>query len=473
MTAPAIKRRSLQPSGAAVQRAGAIAAAKLGFDSNPFLGIEFTPAFAAFCAYTLAIISYRFQIGTASMSAALLTISLEKRSLRLPAVAALSLALVAWAYLGVLTTSYPDTVLADVTEFAKICAVIFVAANVINTRARFRAFAVGSIILWGMFPIRGTMFNYFIYHGDVQGRAAWNYIYANPNDLAGLCLLQLSMALGMLAVEKRGWVRLGMKFAVAQLLLIIILTQSRGAVIALVAFGLIGGRKYFRNMRAIVSLLVLAGLVYLIAPDSVWRRFSTIKNAGKNDVALLDPETVDLATRQDQGSSEQRLAIWEVAVAIIEKNPLTGVGLGAYPEAHNVMSARPEFNPSARGPRDTHSTYLNVMAETGVPGFLLFMAIMVITLKNARAARKRLGAAAPALALQLFNMEVGLYAFLVAAIWGSYGKLIPLYMHLVLIHVATQLLIEHAEGIQPQRGRGRYVPPAATAKIGRIVEASA
>jgi O-antigen ligase len=385
----------------------------------------------------------------------------------------MSIALVAWAYLGVLTTSFPDTVIAYNAEFAKICAVIFVAANVINTRARFRAFAVGTIIVWGYFPIRGTLFSYFIYHGDVQGRAAWNYIYSNPNDLAGLCLLQLSMALGMLAVEKRGWVQLGMKFAVSVLVLIIILTQSRGAVIAFVAFGALGVRRYFRNVRAILSLLVLAVLVYLIAPDSAWRRFSTIKTAGKNDAALLDPETVDLATRQDQGSSQQRLAIWTVAAAIIEKNPLTGVGLGAYPEAHYRMSARPEFDPNSRGFRDAHSTYLNVMAETGVLGFILFMGIIVLTLKEARAARKRFGGVAPAFALQLFNMEVGLYAFLVAAIWGSYAKLIPLYMHLVLIHVATRLLIEHAEGFQPQRGRGKFIPPPAAATIGRVAEASA
>jgi O-antigen ligase len=220
-------------------------------------------------------------------------------------------------------------------------------------------------------------------------------------------------------------------------------------------------------------VVVLAGLVYLIAPDSVWRRFSTIKNATSADEALLDPEMVDLATRQDQGSSEQRLAIWGVATGIIAANPLTGVGLGAYPEAHRVMAQRPEYNPSARGPRDTHSTYLNVMAETGVPGFLLFIGLLVLTVKNARAARKRFAAVAPALALQLFNMEVGLYAFLVAAIWGSYGKLVPLYMHLVLIHVATQLLVEHGERLQPQRGRGQFIPRVAAVRVGRNVEASA
>jgi hypothetical protein len=114
------------------------------------------------------------------------------------------------------------------------------------------------------------------------------------------------------------------------------------------------------------------------------------------------------------------------------------------------------------------------MAETGVLGFLLFMGIIFITLKNATAARKRFGPGAPAFALQLFNMEVGFYAFLVAAIWGSYVKLVPLYMHLVLIHVATQLLIEHGESLQPQqRGRRQFITPAASKKIGLVVEASA
>ncbi len=458
MTAPAIQRRSLPPTGAAVQRAGAMAAARLGFDSNPFHGIEFTPAFVGFAAYMLAIITYRFPIGTAAMSIALLTIPLEKQSLRLPAVAFLSIALVSWAFLGMTMTQYPDLVVDAVSDFAKVCAVIFVASNVITTRNRFRALVVGSVILWGLFPIRGTIFAYFVYHGDVEGRAAWNYIYSNPNDLAGLSLLQLSVAMGVLAVERRKWVVLGTRLAVGLLVLIIILTQSRGAVIALGAFGLIGARKYFTNVRAIFMVLVLAVLVYVIAPDSVWRRFSTIKNAAKTDAALYDAETVDLATRQDQSSSEQRLAIWDVATSIISNNPLTGVGLGAYPEAHYVEAQKPQHKWLARGKRDTHSTYLNITAETGIPGFLLFASIIIITLKESRSARKRMEKIAPALAMQLFNMEVGLYAFLVAAIWGSYGSMVPLYVHLVLMHVAATLLVEHVESLQPNRGRRKFFP---------------
>ncbi|MEO8335900.1 MAG: O-antigen ligase family protein [bacterium] len=411
----------------------------------------------------VAIITYRFPIGTAAMSTALLTLPLEKQSLRLPAVAALSIALVAWAFLGMTTTQYPDVVSEYVSEFAKLCAVIFVAANVLVTRNRFRAFVLGTVILWGLFPIRGTLFNYFIYHGTVDGRAAWNYIYNNPNDLAGLALLEVSVALGILAVEYRGWVRLGTKFAVGTLFLIIVLTQSRGGVIALAMFGIIGGKKYFRNVRAIITVLVLAVFVYLVAPDSTWRRFSSIKNATNTNAELLDPETVDLASRQDQSSSAQRLAIWSVATQIIADNPVFGVGLGAYPNAHYVTAQRPQFTWISRGRRDTHSTYLNITAETGFPGLFLFIGIIFLTLRDSRRARKKMEKIAPALALQLFHMEVGLYAFLVAGIWGSYGLMIALYVHLVLMYVATRLLLEHVESIRPRRGRRQFVPvPAAT-----------
>ena len=464
MTAPAIKRRSNVVAGAA-DNLRAKLAAKTGFDSNPFKGVEWSPAYVAFSAYIFAIITYRFPIGTASMSVAVLALPLEKRALRFPAVAALSFAFIGWALIGMVSTSYPAVVSSAVSDFAKVCAVVFVAVNVIVTRGRFRAFVVGSIILFLLFPVRGTMISFFIMHGDVGGRAAWNYIYSNPNDLAALCLLQLSVAIGIVAVERRKWVLLGTKVTIGLLVLIVVLTQSRGGMIALGVFAVIGGKKYFRNPTGIISVLAVVILVYLVAPDSVWRRFSTLKTAGSTEV--LDPELMDLATRQDQGSSQQRLAIWAIARTIISENPVAGVGLGAYPEEHYVVALRPTFTFISRGHRDTHSTYLNVMAETGVVGFSLFAAMIILTLKTARDARKKMGAKAPALALQLFSMEVGLYSYLVAAIWGSYGEAVPTYVHLVLICVATKLLLEEGEVVRP---RERKVFPAPALSFGAVGE---
>ena len=459
MTAPAIQRRLVDPAIVARQREEG-SGAKIGFASNPFVGVEWSMAFVAFCAYIYAIVSYRVPIGTAAMVAALLTLPLEKRELRFPPITILACALVAWAFLGMTSTNYPAGVLDSVTEFAKVCAVLFVAVNVLTTRARFRAFIVFTTIVFCAYPLRGSLFAYFIYGGTVGGRAAWNYIYSNPNDLAGLCLLQLAVALGALAVERRPWVKYGIQVGVGLLVLVIVLTGSRGAIIGLLAFGIIGGRKYFRNIRKILYLLPVLAVIAVVVPDTTWKRFSTIENAMSTDPNLLDPELVDFNARSDQGSTVQRLAIWDVARTIAAENLWMGVGLGAYPEVHNIVSRRPNFNPTARGKRDTHSTYLNVLAETGLFGFVLFASMVILTLRRSYTARKRMQKRAPAFALQLFNMEVGLYGYLVAAVWGSYGAMIATYIHLVLMNIAASLLDEDAEkGMNRRRGQ-KFIPVA-------------
>jgi hypothetical protein len=237
MTAPAIKRRSLEPAGAAMQRAGCVCRGEAWLQFQPVSRNRILAGVRRTLRVHVRDHLYRLQIGTASMSAALLTLALEKKSLA----AARRRCDVARARGMGVPRRIDDVDIRIPSSRTMRNSPRSAPSSSWRERhqhaARFRAFAVGSIIIWGMYPIRGTIFSFFLYHGDVQGRAAWNYIYANPNDLAGLCLLQLSMALGMLASREARVGALGMKFAVALLVLIIILTQSRGAVIALDGFG--------------------------------------------------------------------------------------------------------------------------------------------------------------------------------------------------------------------------------------------
>ena len=452
--APPIQRRPVA-AGTAPRGLAAVDAARGTFLSNPFSGVELSPAYIAFCVYIFSIVTYRVPLGTASMVAAMVTLPLEKQALKVPPLALMMFALIGWAFVGMTTTSYPEVVIQAVTEFAKIGAVVFVAVNVLSTRARFRAFVVGATIAYCCFPVRGTLLAYFVYHGTMAGRATWNYIYSNPNDLAGLTILALSVALGALAVERRKWVKTGLTAGVGLMVVVIVLTQSRGALIALVAFGIIGGRKYLTDIRRLLMIGMLGVVVMMVAPDAVWKRMSSISMATSQDESLFDPELYDLATRADQASSLQRLAIWEVARTIIAENAITGVGLGAYPEVHNVTQRRPGFSWTARGKRDTHSTYLNIAAEMGLVGFAIFVSMIVHVLLYSRRARMKMQSRFPALAVQQFNLEVGLYGYLIAAIWGSYSGFIATYIHLVVMYTGAKLLEKESVGVaQPVRRRG-------------------
>lgn len=449
MTVPVRKRFAEVRKGAVTLAAAASAPARDdGFYDSPISLKNLTPAYVAFCAYIFAIITTRVPIGTAAMATAILTLLMEPTKLRFPRVLMFAFALVAWAFVGYGTTNYPDEVADQTYEFIKVCAVVLVAVNVLTTRARLRLFLLGSMVAFFIYPARGTLQNYFM--GEtLQGRAIWNGIYANPNDLAALCLLQLGLVLGVIETERKKWVRSFAMLMGVLLPLIIVLSQSRGAFLAIAAFaGILAKRNWGLVKKKLPIVIAVCALIVIIAPDKAFRRFATIadgtdRSGGGKAQGFAVENSVGQAEDLDAGSAEQRVEIWKVARSIISENVITGVGLGAYAKTHNDYAQRPEFRGgSAIGARDTHSTYLNILAELGIVGFFCFMGIMYETVTAARASQTLARTVSPRLAVQLFYLEVGLYGFLVAGIWGSYGKLIPLYVTVATVYVAARLLRE-------------------------------
>jgi O-antigen ligase len=440
MTAAFIRRRGVAP---ARTPDGAIAPR----EAPLMAGLEWSPAFAAFLLYVFVITTYRVSVATIAMSVALVTLPLEPRPLRFPPVALWAAALLAWAFVGWGSSEYPTIVWDHVIEFAKVCAVILVAVNVLTTRARLRFFVLAYLAFFAFYPVRGALFNYFLYGGTMSGRAVWSYVYSNPNDLAGMCLLFVALSAGALVAERTRWIRLCALAGVVVLPLLIILTQSRGAFVALLAFAAITLKGQWRRGRTLLLAGAALVMVVVTAPDSVWRRLGTLTEVANEDTR---------SAVADDGSAEQRLEIWKVARAIIADHPGMGVGLGAYPEAHYLYALRPEFNPTARGKRDTHSTYLNILAELGVPGLALFALVVALPLLAAERVRRRLKATQPGRALQLHYMVLGMIGYLVAGLWGSYGALVPTYLYLCIVHAAT--VVAQQGEVPLRQGRRRAQP---------------
>ena len=112
---------------------------------------------------------------------------------------------------------------------------------------------------------------------------------------------------------------------------------------------------------------------------------------------------------------------------------LRAVGLGAYAHANR------DYNP-ALGGYDTHNTYLNIAAETGLPGLLLFLGMMISLLREALAARRQADRLAPTLGRGELPrwLVLGLIAFLIAAVFGSFAKLAFVYVYLTLLWSASR-----------------------------------
>jgi O-antigen ligase len=316
-----------------------------------------------------------------------------------------------------------------VIELLKIILIVLVAANAMTSRAQTRLFMVFYLGCFAFFPVRGTLSNYFLYGHTEQGRAVWNLMYSNPNDLAAMCLLQLSMAVALLAIEPRGWVRLCAGLGVFVLPMVILLTQSRGVFLGLLVFLAITFTGQKRRLLLAFRLCVLLVVMAALAPSSVWTRLESLQHATSTSTL----EEVDGA----EGSALQRYVIWQVALKIIRENPITGVGIGSYERTHAIYSMSSEFNPTARGPRDTHSLYLNVLAETGYLGFFLYVGMLVSIAVAAEKTRRRCKGVSETGARQLLALEAGFAGFMVATIFSSMPYLPHFLLHLVVLYAWT------------------------------------
>jgi O-antigen ligase len=307
--------------------------------------------------------------------------------------------------------------LLSLLDLAKVGLIYLVIVNAIRTRAQIWMYMVAFLAFFGSHPVRGTIINYLT-GSVIFGRAAWYVgIFHNPNDMAALTLLQLSMAAALLLTERRGLVRLGALLGVLVLPFTIVITQSRGVLLALGVFIISAIWGHPRKARIIGTFLLIGGLVVAVSPHGVWERLKGLRYA---------TSTSTLNEVDQEGSAAQRWAIWKTGFRIIKEHPVTGVGLGAYSYANGSAS-------EVLGNRDAHSTYVTLAAENGFIGLLLFLVLVGATLWRSMGVRRRVRSIYREGALQLRFLELGLICFLVAGIWGSYSKLTFLYMHIALI----------------------------------------
>lgn len=383
--------------------------------------VGWTMSYVCLLLYVFAIITYRLPIGSIAMVGALVGLFFQGRPLRFPPLIVTFGLFLIWGVVGYMNSPYPSAVWEALNLLLKLWLIALVTVNTLHTWGQIRFFLIFFLLCFATHPARGAIFNYF-YGYTLAGRALWNNMFGNPNDLAALTLLPLAIAAVLLRDRSR-WVQLGAKASVVVLPIVILMTQSRGVFVALAfftAFTLLGGRK---KLRRLVILGMVGAVVVMIAPDGVWERVRGMPDAVETD-----------------SSARQRRQIWRIATEISRDYPVMGVGLGAYRYAHAEYAERKPEHQIAQGYRDTHSTYLNILVDTGYPGLILFLSMIGLTLAGVERTRRRVRTLLPDRAVQLWYLEVALLAFLVAGIFGTYGHLSFLYIHLGLLFTFAELV---------------------------------
>src|SRR5207249_4322161 len=155
------------------------------------------------------------------------------------------------------------------------------------------AFVIFMLVSYVLFPVRSTLVNYFITGNTLFGRAIGPFIYSNPNDLAALTILMLGPTLALWASAPRGsLVRWAGVAGAAPLILVIVLTQSRGGFLALATIAFPSAVTLARRRpRAAIGFAALLALGLYLAPAGFWKRMQGLeKGTSVATISQMDPE---------------------------------------------------------------------------------------------------------------------------------------------------------------------------------------
>ncbi len=403
------------------------------FRTGPVFPVGFpqlTVALFGLAIYLFCVHSFKLPIASAGIGIGLLGVLLNAKGLTFPAPFLYMAAFLGWCALGATMSQFPGLVGDTLVDYLKILLIFFVAINASKTISQLAVFAGIWVLMFGLYPARGTYFNFLSGIGTF-GRYGWNFSFANYNDLAAYAILALALSAFLLAGRFPRWVRIGAMISTAGLALLVVITQSRGAFVGLVlAFGFMLVRSRSRTRLIKVGALAALGIV-LMAPGAVWERFSRMK-------FLFDTDTIGEA----DSSAEQRYVLLQIATTIAKEHLVSGVGLGAYSEAHGMYAEERQEWQMGRGNRDAHNMYVSLVAESGLPGLALFLCMLGSALLRAMRTERALRTRFPLEAEQLRILRFGLVAYLIAATFGSFHRVSFLYLYLAVLWSAATLFEE-------------------------------
>jgi O-antigen ligase len=425
-----------------------------------FEDVPLTLSFIGLLLYTFVTISYKFNIADIAIGAAAFGMVIQGK-FRVPRPVIWFIAFALWAALASLQGyARSESIDAVYLEF-KLIVVMLVAANAIRTRGQVQWFLVTYLATFGFFAMLISL--YFYARGlRHAGRLVGYYTYANSNDLAALCLFAVGVSFGVaMAASRHRLVRLAAFGTGIGCIVTILLSQSRGAILAIVvAFVPLIGRVILQKKKLMIYAAFGAAVALYATPQSVWDRVAGLRNFSTSG---------NLRNVDKEGSAEQRWALVLTAVQITKDHPIFGVGFGAWQAASAIHA------PPALRNKDTHNTYLNVAAETGLVGLGLYLALIGSILLFARRTIRKLQAlarqgatAAGERAALLQWMAAGLVAFQVASIFGTNIRFSFPFLFIGVLWAACQVEQESLSGAatagqRPARWRRSVAPRARTA----------
>ncbi len=235
---------------------------------------------------------------------------------------------------------------------SKILLMVFVAMALVTDSRKLRLWYLVTASSFAFFALKGTVFG-LVTAGEDRVYGPKNSMIYDNNDFGLAMNMALPMFLAFARTERSRIVRWGFWLSIPMGMVAVILTYSRGAMLgmACVLFAMVMKSK--RRMLPLVTAGVLALGVLTFAPAKWFERMHTLGNI------------------EEDKSAQARFHSWAFATKLFLDHPIAGGGFQTFTaplyKQYNMLEDK------VQGP---HSIYFQVLGEHGLPGLLLFLALI-------------------------------------------------------------------------------------------------
>lgn len=190
---------------------------------------------------------------------------------------------------------------------------------------------------------------------DIKARVGSTF--ENPNVLGEYLVMIIPVSIAMLWGQK-SWISKLMTLGLTAIMLVcLVYTYSRGAYVGLMlAFALFA---VLRDRRFIILGVIGLLMLPFVVPASVINRFTSIGNLSDTSIFY-------------------RISIWLGSLKLAKDYWPSGIGLGLEP----FKLIYPKYSFNAAYAHHSHNIYIQLLIETGIAGFLIFAAMIVVYYKT-------------------------------------------------------------------------------------------
>ena len=347
--------------------------------------------------------------------------------------------LLLWAALSVPGALHQGLAFQSWTDFARTVVMFFViAGSVRNARDVERLTLVYFTVTVVYTAVVLTRFQ--------LGADSWRLgrlYYYDANDMATLIATAMPLGLYFVLAHPRPLSR-GLALAgLAVLAVGLIRSGSRGgflALLAVTAFVLLGFTTVPARAR-LAGLIVILAVAGTSASDRYWAQMQTIVHP-----------------HQDYNATSEagRLKIWARGVGYMVENPVFGVGLLNFQVAEGTISSLARRQERGIGVLwgAAHNSFVQVGAELGIPGLLLFIGVIATALRSLRrvaAQRTRASPSTDQVARLAQSLMAAILGFVVGAFFLSLGFADMFYTLAALAVALAKTARSDAARSAPQR----------------------